>query len=93
MYRCSTCADRHLDITFVLQVVPLFPYFINKCLAIPTFPFFHILVNGFCVTIFCTFFDDPFLSLYCWVVSVGEENLNWCQLAHHQLMNKPETSF
>ena len=33
--------DRHLDIG--LQVVeghPLFPYFLEKCLAIPTSPFF-----------------------------------------------------
>ena len=35
-------ADRHLDITFGLQVVeshPLFPYLLEKHLAIPTFPF------------------------------------------------------
>ena len=37
----SSGADRHLDIG--LQVVeghPLFPYFLEKCLAIPTSPFF-----------------------------------------------------
>ena len=28
---------------------PLFPYFLEKCLAIPTSPFFHLLVNGFSV--------------------------------------------
>ena len=36
-------ADRHLDITFGLQVVErysLFPYFLEKHLAIPTSPFF-----------------------------------------------------
>ena len=36
-------AYRHLDITVGLQVVeahPLFPYFLEKPLAIPTSPFF-----------------------------------------------------
>ena len=35
--------DRHLDITFGLQLVEsssLFPYFLEKFLTIPTFPFF-----------------------------------------------------
>ena len=35
-----------------LQVVegqPLIPYFLEKCLAIPKSPFFHLLVNGFSV--------------------------------------------
>ena len=46
-------ADRHLDITFGLQVVeahPLFQDFLVKHLAIPTSPFFHLLINGFSVT-------------------------------------------
>ena len=39
-------ADRHLDITFIqiagswLISHPLFPYLLEKCLAIPTSPFF-----------------------------------------------------
>ena len=40
----GSSADRHLDITFGLQVVessPLFPYFLEKRLTIPTSPFFH----------------------------------------------------
>ena len=38
-------ADRNLDITFIsdcrrLKAHLMFPYFIEKCLAIPTYPFF-----------------------------------------------------
>ena len=40
----------------VVEAHPLFPYFLEKCLAIP---FFHLLVNGFSVTCFRTFFMDP----------------------------------
>ena len=41
--------DRHLDIGLqVVQAHPLYPYFLEKRLAIPT-PFFHLLVNGFSV--------------------------------------------
>ena len=47
-------ADRHLDITFGLQLDeghPLFPYFLEKHLAIPTSPFFiynnNIIINFF----------------------------------------------
>ena len=47
-------ADRHLDITFGLQVVEssslVDSYFLEKRLAIPTSPFFHLLVNVFSVT-------------------------------------------
>ena len=35
----------------VVEVHPLFPYFLEKRLAIPTSPFFHLLVNGFSVKI------------------------------------------
>ena len=31
------------------SLVSLFPYFFEKRLAIPTSPFFHLLVNGFSV--------------------------------------------
>ena len=37
-------ADRHLVIAH-----PLFSYFLEKRLAIPTSPFFHLLVNAFSV--------------------------------------------
>ena len=43
----------------VVEAHPLFPYFLEKRLAIPTSPFFHLLVNGFSVTCFRTFFADP----------------------------------
>ena len=39
----------HLDITFGFQVVESSPYFLEKHLAIPTSPFFHFPVTGFCV--------------------------------------------
>ena len=57
--------DRHPDRTElysdcryrVSKAHPLFPYFLEKCLAIPSSPFFHLLVNGFSVTCFRTFFS------------------------------------
>ena len=55
--------DRHLDIGLqVVEANPLFPYFLEKRLAIPT-SFFHLLVNGFSLTNFSTLFADPFPSL------------------------------
>ena len=45
-------ADRHLGITFGLQELkahPMFPYFLEKCSAIPTSVFFHLLVNCFSI--------------------------------------------
>ena len=57
-------ADRHLDIG--LQVVeghPLFPYFLEKCLAILTSPFFLFTSNFFYVSSFRTLFTDPLPSL------------------------------
>ena len=43
--------DRHLDITFGLQLnaLPFFLYFLEKRLTIPTYLFFHLLVNVFFV--------------------------------------------
>ena len=38
-------------------------------------------------------FDDPFSSLYWWAVSVGGEELKWCQLAHHQVMSSQRPQF
>ena len=38
--------------------------------------FFHLLVNGFCVTSFQTFIEDTLPSLYWWAISVGGEELN-----------------
>ena len=46
----------------VVEAHSLFPYFLEKRLAIPTSPFFHLLVNGFSVTCFRTFVADPLLT-------------------------------
>ena len=35
----------------VVEAHPLFPYFLEKHLAFPTSPFFHLLVIGFSVVI------------------------------------------
>ena len=67
-------ADRHLDIGLqVVEAHPLFPYFLEKRLAIHTSPFFiYILVNGFFVTCFRTFFaEDPLSSFNWWAVLLG----------------------
>ena len=56
-------ADRHVDMGLqVVEAHPLFPYFLEKRLAILTSPFFHLLVNVFSVTCFRTFFADPLPS-------------------------------
>ena len=36
------------------KLIPCF----RKCLAIPTYPSFYLLVNGFCVTTFCSFLKN-----------------------------------
>ena len=55
-------ADRHVVIGLqVVDALPLFPFFLEKRLAIPI-SFFYLLINGFSVTCFCTFFVDPLLS-------------------------------
>ena len=46
----------------------------------------EIKSNGFCGNNFRNFFEDLLPFLYWWAVSVGMEELKWCQLAHHQLM-------
>ena len=70
----------------------MFPYFLEKRLTIPTSHFFHLLVNGFSV-LFPYFFADPLPSSNWWAVSVGGEELKWCQLAHHQLMSQQRPHF
>ena len=54
----------------VVEAHPLFPYFLEKRLAIPTSLFFHLVVNGFSVTCFVLFSRTPYLLLidrrYCW---------------------------
>ena len=67
-------ADRHLDITFGLQVVEsssLVSVLFREALSLPYISVFHLLVNRFSVTSFRTFFDDPFPSLHWWAVPVS----------------------
>ena len=81
-------ADRHLDITFGMQLVEscsLVSVLFRKAFNDPYISFFHLLVNGFSVTCFHTFFADPLPSFNWWAVTVGGEELKWHQLAHHQL--------
>ena len=51
-----------IELLLLLIACPLFPYILEKLLAIPTSLFFHLLVNGFCVTCFSTFFKLTVLS-------------------------------
>ena len=52
----------------------------REAISHPYISFFHLLVNGFSVTSFRTFFEDPLPLLYRWAVSVGGEELKWRQL-------------
>ena len=57
--------DRHLDITFGLQVVKsssLVSVLSREAFNHPYISYFHLLVNVFSVTCFCTFFVDPLLA-------------------------------
>ena len=84
--------DRHLDITFrwhVFRSSSLVSVLFREVFSHPYISFFHLLVNGFSVTSFCTFFDDPFLSLYWWTVSVGEDELKLRQLYSTPSANEP----
>ena len=49
---------------------PLFPYFFEKRLAIPTSPFFHLLVNGFSVTCKNNDFNRIAITIRNWKVIV-----------------------
>ena len=95
----ASVADRHLDITFGLQVVESTSLVVSvhfrEAFSYPYISFFHVLVNSFYVTSFRTLFEDPLPSLYWRAVSVGVggEELKWHQLAYHQLMSQPRISF
>ena len=81
----------HLDITFGLQLVEsssLVSVLFREAFNHPYISFFHLLVNGFSVTCFRTFFADLLPSFNWFAVSVGGEELKWRQLAHHQLMSQ-----
>ena len=70
----------HIDTTVRLQVVEsssLISVLFREAFSYPYIPFFHLLVNAFCVISFCTVFDDPFPSLNWWAVSwVGRIIMN-----------------
>ena len=51
------------------------------------------MVFGFSVTGFRTFFPDPLPSFNWWAVSVGGEEVKWCQLAYHHLMSQQGPQF
>ena len=57
----------------------------------PYVSFFHLLVNGFSITSFRTFYADPLPTFNWWAVLVGGEELKWRQLAHHQLMTQKKS--
>ena len=83
------------DITFGLQVVEsssLVSLLFREVLNHPYISFFHLLVNGFSVACFRTFFMDPYLLLR-WEVSVGGEEFKWRQLAYHHLMSQQGPHF
>ena len=59
----ASSGDRYLDIGLqVVEAHPLFPYILEKRLAIPTSPLFSFTSNGFSVTSLRTFFTDPLPS-------------------------------
>ena len=67
-------ADRHLDIGLqVVEAHPLLKGLFREAFSHPYISFFHLLVNGFSVTCFRTFFAEDqksYLLLidgrYCW---------------------------
>ena len=83
-------ADRHLDIgLLVVKLIPCFHTF-REAFSHPYISFFHLLVNGFCVTSFRTFFADPLPSFNWWAVSLGGENLKMAS-ASTPSVNEPVT--
>ena len=88
-------ADRHLDITFGLQLVEsssLVSVLFREAFNHPYISFFHLLVNGF-LLLACILFVGPLPSFNWWVVSVGGEELKWRQLARHRLMSQQGPHF
>ena len=61
MIKTKTGADRHLDIGLqVDEAHPLFPYFLEKHLTIPTFPFIIYYVSFTSKWFFCYSFASIF---------------------------------
>ena len=74
MWEVASGADRHLDITIKLHIVEsssLVSVLLREAFDNPYIFFFQLLVNGFSVTCFRTFFRIPYLLLmdgrYRWV--------------------------
>ena len=67
----------------------LFSVLFREAFSNPYISFFQLLVNGFCVTGFRTFFRRPLTLL----ILVGGEEVKWHQLAHHQLMSQQGPHF
>ena len=68
---------------FYLQIVErssLVSVLFRERLAIPTHPFYHLLVNGFSVTSFRTFSKTPYL--YC---TGGRGGIKMVSAKHNQL--------
>ena len=47
-----------------MKAHPLFPYFLEKHLAIPTSPFFHLLVNVFSVIIIANYHNQLLQTVF-----------------------------
>ena len=66
--------DRHLDITFGLQLAEsssLVSVLFREAFNHPYISFFHLLISCFSVTCFRSFFEDPLPSFNWWAISVG----------------------
>ena len=80
------------DITFGLQVVESSSFVSVLFIEVFNHPYiflFHLLVNVFLLLV-SVLFEDPLPSFNWWG---GGEKLKWRQLANHQLMSMPKTSF
>ena len=63
LYRdLASGTERYLDVTFGMQVVESFSLvsvLFREAFSHPYIPYFDLLVNGFSVTCFRNFFEDP----------------------------------
>ena len=87
-------ADRDLDIgLLVVKAHPFVSVLFREAFSHPYISFFHLLINGFSVTSFRTFFADPLPSFNWWALSLGEKKIIWRQLAYNQLMSQQRPHF
>ena len=70
-----------------MQFVALVSVLFREAFSHPYISFFHLLVNGFSVTCFRTFFRRPLTYFKLVGGFRGRGRLKWCQLAHNQLMS------